>query len=357
VADEQTHDEPLLLDDMVTASDLKSKVQEAWQEFASGLARAITGLASGVQLEITLDPTATGTGHAVYEVSVQKRPDGTLGALAVGNAGLPEDHRLDRSAVAEMVVLGWSPPGVIEGSGRDFGMLGSNTDTARFAIIVTKTLRDIFGAPHPAFLMYTAHDEADEQAEVRPLGTARHSDGRDPQLESLRLDEVGFSILEDPSMPLDERVRIVVAGVQRIDPDTLAVDSDGDIGVRAGSAMVFVRVKETPPLVDVFSPILTDVKASEKLYTKLSELTTKMPVGRLYYANDTVWASVPVFGRDFQPTHLMLALQVMTGLADELDDRLHGEFGGRRFFAEAEPDASHEPKETKASDTNTGMYL
>jgi hypothetical protein len=64
-----------------------------------------------------------------------------------------------------------------------------------------------------------------------------------------------------------------------------------------------------------------------------------------------------VFGRDFQPTHLMLALQVMTGLADELDDRLHGEFGGRRFFAESETDASHEPKETKASDTNTGMYL
>jgi hypothetical protein len=58
-----------------------------------------------------------------------------------------------------------------------------------------------------------------------------------------------------------------------------------------------------------------------------------------------------VFGRDFQPTHLMLAVQVMTGLADELDDRLHGEFGGKRFFVEgdvpgADPDNKH-----------TGMYL
>lgn len=359
MADERSAQEPLLLDDEVSASDLKAKVQDAWQEFAGALARVIADLKPATQLEITLDPTATGTGHAVYEVSVQRRADGGLGALAVGNANLPEDHRLDRSAVAEMVVLGWSPPGVVEGSGRDFGLLGAAGDAARFAIIVTKTLRDVFGAPHPAFLTYAAHDEDDEQIEVGHIGSARHSDGRDPRLESLRLDETGFSILEDPSMPLEERVRIVVAGLQRVDPDTLTVDSDGDIGVRAGSAMVFVRIKETPPLVDVFSPVLTDVKASEKLYTKLSELTTKMPIGRLYHANDTVWASVPVFGRDFQPTHLMLALQVMTGLADELDDRLHGEFGGRRFFAEAEADASRQAalEQEKREDTNTGMYL
>ena len=64
--------------------------------------------------------------------------------------------------------------------------------------------------------------------------------------------------------------------------------------IRSGSAMVFVRVRDNPPLIDVFSPILTDVEASEKLYAKLSELTTKMPIGRLYQANKTVWASVPV---------------------------------------------------------------
>lgn len=352
-------DEPVLLDDLATMSDLKVKVDDAWREFAAGLAKVIAGLDLGVHLEITLDPTASGTGHAIYEVSVQRRSDGDLGALAVGNAGLPEGHRLDRSAIASMVVLGWSPPGVIEGSGRDFGMLGSIDLAAKFAVIITKTIRDIYGAPHPAFLTYTAHDENDEQVVVEPVGTARHSDGRDPKLEALKLGEEGFAILEDPNMPLEERVRIVVAGVQRVDPETLAVDSDGDIGIRAGSAMVFVRVKEVPPLVDVFSPILTDVKPSEKLYTKLSELTTKMPVGRLYHANNTVWASVPVFGRDFQATHLMLALQVMTGLADELDDRLHGEFGGKRFFTDGESatPAGEKVEEKKAQDVNTGMYL
>ena len=135
----------------------------------------------------------------------------------------------------------------------------------------------------------------------------------DERLDVLRLDEEGFAALEDPPMSLPERVAIVVAGVQRTTPEALQVDSDGDIGIRSGSAMVFVRIRDNPPLVDVFSPVLTDIEASEKLYAKLSELTTKMPIGRLYHANKTVWASVPVFGRDFQATHLMLAVQVMTG--------------------------------------------
>ena len=73
----------------------------------------------------------------------------------------------------------------------------------------------------------------------------------------------------------------------------LPIDPDGDIGIRSGSAMVFVRVRDNPPLVDVFSPILTEVEPTERLYMKLSELTNRMPIGRLYCTNDTVWASVP----------------------------------------------------------------
>jgi hypothetical protein len=339
----------MLVDDITLSSDLTAKVGEAWHEFARHLAGAIAGLPRAAHLDITLDPTATGTGTAIYEVSVQHHADDRLGALAVGNATLPDGARLSREAVAQMIVIGWSPPGVVAGSDKDFGLTATAGDAVRVAVIVTKTLRDVYGSPHPAFLTYAAHDAEGAAIAIEPLGSARVSTG-DPQLDSLRLSPEGFAVLEDPSMTLLERVKIVVAGLQRTEPEALQVDGDGDIGIRSGSAMVFVRVRDTPPLIDVFSPILTDVEASEKLYAKLSELTTKMPIGRLYQANKTVWASVPVFGRDFQPTHLMLAVQVMTGLADELDDRLHGEFGGKRFFGEGDaPVESPEP--------NTGMYL
>ncbi len=339
----------MLVDDVMHSSDLPAKVGEAWHDFARALAAAISALPRAAHLDITLDPTATGTGTAIYEVSVQHHADDRLGGLAVGNATLPEGSRLSRDAVAQMIVIGWSPPGVVAGSDKDFGLIASAADVARIAVIVTKTLRDVYGSPHPAFLRYAAHDANGAAITIDPLGAARVSTG-DPKLDVLRLSAEGFAALEDPSMTLLERVKIVVAGLQRTEPEALQVDSDGDIGIRSGSAMVFVRVRDNPPLIDVFSPILTDVEASEKLYAKLSELTTKMPIGRLYQANKTVWASVPVFGRDFQPTHLMLAVQVMTGLADELDDRLHGEFGGKRFFGEG--DAPVESPEA-----NTGMYL
>ncbi len=346
----------ILLDEASTA-DLRGKVIEAWRDFARALSKVLPELPVGARVELTLDPTASGTGAAVYSVEIQIIGDGMVRALAVGNAGLPEGYRLDRGAVADLVALGWSPPGVLPDSGEQFGLHASTNDASRIATTVSRTLRDVYGAPHPAFLVYLVHDAEDEPIPVEALATAR------PEVAgSLDLDTAikagqemagrGDGAVEDDTVALEERVRTVVGALMKSEPDSLKVDSDGDIGIRAGSAMVFVRVRDNPPLVDVFSPVLTDVEPTEQLYVKLSELTNRMPIGRLYCTNDTVWASIPVFGRNFQATHLMLAVQVMTGLADELDDRLHGEFGGKRFFGEGDKPANRAAQEPK-----TGMYL
>jgi type III secretion system-like peptide-binding chaperone len=193
------------------------------------------------------------------------------------------------------------------------------------------------------------HDAEDQPIDAPPLATARHEPGADIDAAD---DVTALAAAADEVIPLDDRVRTVVATMSKTTVDQLQVDTDGDIGIRAGSAMVFVRVRDNPPLVDVFSPILTEVEPTEQLYMKLSELTNRMPIGRLYCAQDTVWASIPVFGRNFQATHLMLAVQVMTGLADELDDRLHGEFGGKRFFGEGDKPVGKDNGEHR-----TGMYL
>ncbi|WIM96502.1 hypothetical protein ACTOB_008705 [Actinoplanes oblitus] len=349
--------EGVLLDEPSTA-DLRAKVTEAWREFAGALAGMLTSLQPGAQVDLTLDPTASGTGTAVYSVSIRVLPAGVIEALAVGNAALPAEFRMDRAAVADMVALGWSPPGVLPGSGDFFGLRSEQAKATSLATAVSRTLRDVYGAPHPAFLVYLVHDEEDELIEAGPLATARQEAGLESGLGLDDLDDdqalaeaLGSSA--DELVPLEERVRTVIATMSKTTIDQLQVDADGDIGIRAGSAMVFVRVRDNPPLVDVFSPILTEVEPTEQLYVKLSELTNRMPIGRLYCAQDTVWASIPVFGRNFQPTHLMLAVQVMTGLADELDDRLHGEFGGKRFFGEGDKPAA--PK--SEGEHRTGMYL
>lgn len=355
-----------ILDDLAVGTDLKAKVTQAWREFAAALADAARTLPGGASLDITLDPTASGTGDALYGVNLRRIDENQFAALAVGNAALPVGYRLDRAAVADLVALGWSPPGVVEGSGDSFGLLASVAEATTVAVVLARTLRDIYGTPHPAFLTYSLHApqspprEGDEpepapapELTVPVLGTARplpaveEEDGDDEYASAL----AGRLVGDDADLPLADRVQAVVASLLKTTPDALHMDGDGDIGIRSGSAMVFVRVRDNPPLVDVFSPVLTDVEPTEQLYVKLSELTNRMPIGRLYCANDTVWASVPVFGRDFQSTHLMLAVQVMTGLADELDDRLHGEFGGKRFFGE------NDKPGTRSDSERTGMYL
>ncbi|MFD6753958.1 MULTISPECIES: T3SS (YopN, CesT) and YbjN peptide-binding chaperone 1 [Micromonospora] len=345
------HHESILLDEPSTA-DLRAKVTHAWREFARALADRLAALPPGAHVELTLDPTASGIDDAVYSVSVDVTEDGALTARAVGNATLPQGYRLDRSAVADMVALGWSPPGVLEGSGDQFGLHCAVTESSRLAALISRTLRDIYGAPHPAFLVYLIVDAEGEPLAGAPLGTARSEFGTGREIETdlaQALADTADSGADTEVLELAERVRTVVSTMLKSDSDRVQVDSDGDINIRAGSAMVFVRVRDNPPLVDVFSPVLTEVEPTERLYVKLSELTNRMPIGRLYCADDTVWASIPVFGRNFQPTHLMLAVQVMTGLADELDDRLHGEFGGKRFFGEGDKPGRGEHR--------TGMYL
>jgi len=363
--------EAALLDDLT--ADLRTKVGEAWQDFGRSLASALPKLPPGATVELTLDPTASGTEDAVYSVVVTATAGGFVG-LAVGNSGLPPAYRLNRAAVGDRVALGWSPPGVVPGSSESFGLELPAADAATLAVIVTRTMRDVYGAPHPAFLTYavTAADAAPVQ--LPALGTARamlggplpanggsaesadvspaapETDDADADAEATAPDDDA----PDPGvLPLGERVQLVVSRLLKTKPEQLQMDADGDIGIRAGSAMVFVRVRDNPPLIDVFSPVLTEIEPTERLYRRLSELTNRMPIGRLYCSNDTVWASVPVMGRDFQASHLMLAVQVMTGLADELDDRLQGEFGGKRFYGDADKAAA----QGRPGDERTGMYL
>ena len=344
--DEQRPAEATLYDDPATA-DLSAKVAEAWADFDRALADALPKLPAGSTLDMTLDPTASGVGEAVYSVSVDLQGS-DLRAAAVSNSLLPPEHRLSRKAIGELVALGWSPPGVMVAGDERFGLQLPVADAPRMAAIVSRTLREGYGTPHPAFLMYSVEPAPAGAEASLPLGAARpvpesHPAGKPPAMVELELS----------GLSLPDKVATVIAAMLNTTPDALPVDSEGDVGIRSGSAMVFVRVRDEPPLVDVFSPVLTGVEANEQLYVRLSELTHRMPIGRLYFSGETVWASVPVFGRDFQATHLMLAVQVMTGLADELDDRLHGEFGGKRFFVDSDRQAAVSSTE----DDRTGMYL
>ncbi|GAA4909395.1 T3SS (YopN, CesT) and YbjN peptide-binding chaperone 1 [Stackebrandtia albiflava] len=328
------------------APDLTAKVAAAWRDFTNALASALPRMPVGSDLALILDPTASGTGNAVYDVSLTVPAEGQVRADATSNATLPSAARLGRAAVGQLVALGWQPPGVLEGAGQRFGLHSDPVDPQELATVVARTMRDVFGAPHPAFLTYDYQPSGEGGSADLVLTPAR------PVAPADESEELSEDLTPPKSGALGEVVRTVVAAMEHTTVEHLAVDDTGEISLRAGSAMVFIKPTERPAIVDVYSPLLTDVGTNERLYHELSELTRRLPIGRLYYSESTIWASVPVYGRDFQPSHLMLAVQSMTRLADDLDDRLQKKFGGRRFF-----DAQTVQRVTEEDTPPMGMYL
>jgi hypothetical protein len=326
------------------APDLTAKVAAAWRDFTAALAVALPDLPVGSDLALILDPTNSGTGNAVYDVSVSVPATDQIRADATSNATLPEPAQLGRTAIGQLVALGWQPPGVLDGTSERFGLHTGPGDADKLATIVSRTMRDVYGAPHPAFLTYD-YDGGEDGVRDLVLAPARPL----PVSADIESEPSGV-VATTEAGPLSDMVTTVVSAMLHTTPAHLAIDDNGEISVRAGSAMVFIKPTERPAIVDVYSPLLTEVAPNERLYRELSELTRRLAIGRLYYGDGTIWASVPVYGRDFQPRHLMLAVESMTRLADELDDRLQQKFGGRRFFdKQAAPEVDDAPP--------MGLYL
>ena len=108
--------EGILLDEPTTA-DLRAKVTEAWREFAAALAALVPTLAPGAHIDVTLDPTASGTGMAVYSVSTTK----------AGKVIVQKDKRITVKHIREMEAAGMKKLSVEPDFmlGRDWGRLRS----------------------------------------------------------------------------------------------------------------------------------------------------------------------------------------------------------------------------------------
>ena len=52
-------------------------------------------------------------------------------------------------------------------------------------------------------------------------------------------------------------------------------DGDGDIGIRYGSALTFVRLADDPPYVYIYSPILQEVEESTNIFARLNDMNAR----------------------------------------------------------------------------------
>jgi hypothetical protein len=98
---------------------------------------------------------------------------------------------------------------------------------------------------------------------------------------------------------------------------------------------VFVRVLEAPLCVRMFSPVLEDVEADDRLLDRLNELNAEIRFVRFFVVEGRVIVAAEMFVAPFVAEHLSRACVQVGRLADEIGGTLQKEFGGRRAFEEA----------------------
>jgi len=317
------------------------RVSVAWAPFGEALVGVLAALAEDEFLVLSSKRRA----HVV-----QFAAGGATGLRAetLSNAFLPPADQLDEARESALADLGWQRPthtpeqadlgeGDPDGSPNWYRDWPAPPPFAEVAELAVRTWRDVLGAVHPGRLHYRAFRVDGQRILLPTLGINPEPDDH----------PVGDS---SPGGDLGARVRAVLKAFLEV--DELVVDDDGDIPIRHGSAAVYVRVIDEPPTIMLFSPLVFGIEAGEAVLEEVNRLNNVTQFAHLCLAADAIVLSTELFGEPFVPDHLIDAYVVVSQLADELDDHLQEQFGGKVFFGEDKP--ATPPKPPLAG---TGGYL
>lgn len=308
---------------------------KAWPQFVTSLAASLSALDEDQYLIIKRKDRPW---------FVQFAAQGSFGVRAelVSNSYLAPADQIAGESIDSALALGWqrptgspdssTPEGDPDGSPnyfREWPQPVAFIDVARMA---ADTLVEVLAAPHPGTLIYNAF--ASDGAKILLPGL-----GLKPEPAETTGDSVPTSPPSaTPSLDAAEVSRQLLEIVRAVSgDDELDVDSDGDIPLRYGSAMVFVRVFGDPPVIRVFSPVLAEARMGVDLAQVVNELNGQHLFVKWLISDGSVVASVDLFGDPLAGQHVLHACGVLGETVNELDEQLQEQFGGRTFFGEYAP--------------------
>ena len=140
------------------------------------------------------------------------------------------------------------------------------------------------------------------------------------------------------SLATEEEVRehVLFAAREMLGSEDIEFDAEGDIPIKRGEVMLFIRVLEDPLSVLVFSPILVGVTESVALFSRLNEMNAGVHFVRFCVTHGGVVADAELFGDQFRPALLRSACTAISEAAEAAGAELQREFGGRLFFGDDE---------------------
>ena len=129
--------------------------------------------------------------------------------------------------------------------------------------------------------------------------------------------------------------------------DTVMKDEDGDIPVVGGSCVTFISVVDGPngPMVRFVAPLLHEVQKSPELLERLNQLNVASPYVRFFWVNEQVLCSMDLDAEDIQRDEIGNALSAVSWHADNFDDTLQKDFGGKRMIEPGQMNSTAEGNE------------
>jgi len=309
--------------------DLDRSTAQAWAEFQSRLSEVISLIDDTADL--TIGTESGGNGPTPF-VKLSSPQPGMIRCEAAGNAVLGDDFQLSAELLSDMERMGWRPPTV---GGEQASATQAEEPTAnlwielpqlesdRISELAVAALRDVYGVQHPVFLA------PDQLAEA--LQPMRALVEPDPSSELL-IGGIGLrSTMPHNQQHLND---LVDAELGEIYGHLPIRDADGDVAIRVGSTMLFLRTSSDGQEIVLFAPVVHDISGRSRAAEVLNDLNVEARWVKFQLIRDRVFVTLSVLSRPFVPAHLRQAVRILSDVADGIDNELAAKLNGRTTFSD-----------------------
>jgi len=309
--------------------DLDRSTAQAWAEFQSRLSEVISVIDDSADL--TIGTESEGSGPPPFVTLSSPRP-GVIRCEAASNAVLGDDFQLSADLLAQMERQGWQPPtadGVAAPAAQvkptaNFWIELPQIESDHISELAVSALRDIYGVQHPVFL---APDQLAEVLQPTPPPMEAGS-----SVEVLQQESADYL----PTMPRDQEHLndLVDAELAEMYGHRPFRDAEGDVAIRVGSTMLFLRTSGDGQEVVIFAAVVHDVAGRSRAAEVLNDLNVEARWVKFQLIRDRVFVTISVLSRPFVPAHLHQALRILSNVADGIDNELAAKLNGRTTFSD-----------------------
>jgi len=300
--------------------DIDRSISSAWAEFQSRLSEVISMIDESGDLTIG---TSSSGDQAPYVRFSCPEPD-LIRCEAASNAVLDRGFQLSDAQTSAMERLGWRPP--VDGGRRptaNFWVEAAQEDSDRVSELAVAALRDVYGVQHPIFL---APDQLTEVLQPVPTPIEVAAD----DLIVIDRDDLAATMPRN-SEHLAELVDAELAHMYGHPPIR---DAEGDVAIRVGSTMLFLRTATDGQEVVIFAAVVHDVAGRSRAAEVVNDLNVEARWVKFQLIRDRVFVTLSVQAKPFVPAHLHQAVRIVSDVADGIDDELAAKLHGRTTFSD-----------------------